>query len=243
MIAESADPPVKYFVDFAGTKSKEILRRCHLPPGSVAHVFPPNEIQNLFDELIRCGQRGGRQSAELCAKLLECLALKMAGRARRWRGRGSPFVHHLPAMPPAHRGKFPAAQDAAADCAGMPHGRRLPVPALSTPRSTKPIPIFAAPENEPRRRMAQQPGALVKQVAERAGFRDPFHFSAPSKACSGLRLTFSGGCVELKKHCSTPDTKRLQKRGLQLVGRTNFAAGQIRERYRKENDVISRAVH
>ena len=66
--ADPAEPPVKYFVDFAGLKSKEILRRCHLPPGSVSQIFPPNEIQNLFDELIRCGQRGARQSAELCAK-------------------------------------------------------------------------------------------------------------------------------------------------------------------------------
>src|ERR1017187_1731300 len=78
MVADPSEPPVKYFVNFAGVKSREILRRCHLPPGSVSQIFPPNEIQDLFDELIRCGQRGRRQSAELCAKLLECLVLKMS---------------------------------------------------------------------------------------------------------------------------------------------------------------------
>ena len=76
--ADPVEPPVKYFVDFAGLKSLEVLRQCHLPPGGVSRIFPPNEIQNLFDELIHCGQRGGRQSEELCAKLLECLALKIS---------------------------------------------------------------------------------------------------------------------------------------------------------------------
>ena len=78
MVADPSEPPVKYFVNFAGVKSREVLRRCHLPPGCVSQIFPPNEIQDLFDELIRCGQRGRRQSAELCAKLLECLVLKMS---------------------------------------------------------------------------------------------------------------------------------------------------------------------
>jgi len=78
IVADPVEPPVKYFVNFAGLKSREILRRCHLPLGGVSQIFPPNELQDLFDELIRCGQRGRRQSAELCAKLLECLILKMS---------------------------------------------------------------------------------------------------------------------------------------------------------------------
>ena len=42
--AEAADPPVKYFIDFTGLKSKEILRHCNLPPGNAAQIFPPNDI-------------------------------------------------------------------------------------------------------------------------------------------------------------------------------------------------------
>ena len=38
---------------FDGLKSRGILRQCRLPPGGVSQIFPPNEIQNLFDELIR----------------------------------------------------------------------------------------------------------------------------------------------------------------------------------------------
>ena len=50
--SDPAAPPVKYFVDFFGLKSKDILRQCHLPPGSASQIFPPNEIQNLFDEFV-----------------------------------------------------------------------------------------------------------------------------------------------------------------------------------------------
>jgi len=32
----------------------------------------------------------------------------------------------------------------------------------------------------------QQPGSLVKQVSERVGFRDPFHFSRMFKSVFGL---------------------------------------------------------
>ena len=88
IVADPANPPVKYFVDFCGSKSREILRLCRLPPGGVSQVFPPNEIQNLFDELIHCGQRGSPGSAGLCVKLLgmpgleNCRITRAAGRRR-----------------------------------------------------------------------------------------------------------------------------------------------------------------
>jgi AraC-like DNA-binding protein len=43
----------------------------------VSHVFPPAEIQPLFDELIRNGLRGTPWSPKICVKLLEGLILKM----------------------------------------------------------------------------------------------------------------------------------------------------------------------
>jgi len=50
---ETAHPLVKYFVDFAGTQSAQWLRRSGLAPGHVLQVYPPHEIQPLFDELIQ----------------------------------------------------------------------------------------------------------------------------------------------------------------------------------------------
>ena len=69
-------PLVKYFADFAGTESGGWLRGCLLPAGTVSRVFPPGEIQPLFDEFIRSGERGTRQAPELCLRLLESIGTK-----------------------------------------------------------------------------------------------------------------------------------------------------------------------
>ena len=60
--ATAHKPLVKYFVDFAGTGSAAWIRHAGLAPGRVSQVYPPNEIQPLFDELIRNGQRGTRHA-------------------------------------------------------------------------------------------------------------------------------------------------------------------------------------
>ncbi|HEU5396602.1 MAG TPA: AraC family ligand binding domain-containing protein, partial [Verrucomicrobiae bacterium] len=73
IIADPSDPQVKYFIDFSGRQSKGLLQRSRLPPGSVLQVFPPYEIQNLFDELIHCGQQNPRPESPLCRGLLECI--------------------------------------------------------------------------------------------------------------------------------------------------------------------------
>jgi hypothetical protein len=73
------DPLVKYFVDFTGARATELLRSCGLSPGRVSEVFPASTLQPLFNELIQAGLQARRESAALCAKLLECLALRIAG--------------------------------------------------------------------------------------------------------------------------------------------------------------------
>jgi AraC-like DNA-binding protein len=77
IITNPAEPLVKYFVDFAGTGALEQLRSCGLAPGSVSRIFPANALRTLFDELIHTGSRVHRTSAGMCAKVLECLALKI----------------------------------------------------------------------------------------------------------------------------------------------------------------------
>ena len=76
---DAAHPLVKYFVCFAGGRATKLLRSCGLAPGRYSEVFPPNTLQPLFDELIQVGLQVRRESAGLCAKLLECLTLRIAG--------------------------------------------------------------------------------------------------------------------------------------------------------------------
>jgi AraC-like DNA-binding protein len=70
-------PLLKYFVNFAGRGAAQWLRGAGLAAGGISEVYPPREIQPLFDELIRNGQRGTRSAPELCRQLLVCLGLKL----------------------------------------------------------------------------------------------------------------------------------------------------------------------
>jgi AraC-like DNA-binding protein len=184
--ADPAAPPVKYFVDFSGLQSKEILRQCQLPPGSVAQLFPPHEIQNLFDELIRCGQRGLPRSAELCAKLLECLALKISeSRAPQagveslsfttWQHARQHIENNFPRLKTLRQVADECHVDAAYLC-------RL----FQRYDHQSPYQFLLRLKMNLAAEWLQQPGALVKQVAERAGFSDPFHFSRAFKSVLGL---------------------------------------------------------
>ncbi|MGA2853125.1 MAG: AraC family transcriptional regulator [Verrucomicrobiota bacterium] len=186
IIADPADPPVKYFVDFSGLQSKEILRHCHLPPGSASQIFPPNEIQNLFDELIRCGQRGGSQGAELCARLLECLALKIAGARAPLAGTEAlSFTtyqrcwQHIETHFQRLKTLRQIAQECHVDAAYM---CRL----FQRYSHQSPYQILMRLKMNLAAEWLQQPGSLVKQVSERAGFSDQFHFSRAFKSVFGV---------------------------------------------------------
>lgn len=76
---DAQSPLVKYFVDFSGRESAGLLKSCQLQAGRVTRVHPANTLIPLFDELIQSGLNGGRRNARLCARLLECLALKING--------------------------------------------------------------------------------------------------------------------------------------------------------------------
>ena len=73
---DSANPLVKYFVDFSGSGAVALLRGTGIAPGQLARVFPPNSLANLFDELIDSGLQSRRHGLELCQRLLECIVLK-----------------------------------------------------------------------------------------------------------------------------------------------------------------------
>ena len=75
---ETAEPLVKYFVDFTGPRAVRLLRQHGLAPGSVVRVFAPGEIQRIFDDLILNGVKGSRFSPRICEVLLEHLILKIA---------------------------------------------------------------------------------------------------------------------------------------------------------------------
>jgi AraC-like DNA-binding protein len=184
--SDPAAPLVKYFVDFTGREARRLLRRAHLAPGRVTQVFPPHEIQTLFDELIRNGLKGTRQSTELCGKLLECLGLKTAETRAPLEG--------------AETLAFTTFQRARQHI--QEHFRRLKTLRQITEEChvngaylcrlfrrydhQSPYQHLLRLKMNLAAELLQQPGALVKQVAEQAGFGDPFHFSRAFKGVFGL---------------------------------------------------------
>ena len=186
IIADPADPPVKYFVDFCGSKSRGILRLCHLPPGNVSQLFPPNEIQNLFDELIRCGQRGSPRSAALCEKLLECIALKIAeSRAPQEGMKTLSFTTYQQARLHIEKKfqRLKTLRQIAEEChVDATYLCRL----FQRYDHQSPYQFLMRLKMNLAAEWLQQPGVLVKQVSERAGFADPFHFSRAFKSALGV---------------------------------------------------------
>ncbi len=177
---------VKYFVHFAGTRAAQWIQRAGLAPGHVMQVYPPNEIQPLFDELVRSGQRGTRQAPELCRQLLEGLATKLCeARAPRASADSPAFATYQRCrlFLQEHAPELHSLEQAAREC-------RLDTAYLCRLFQRfdhqTPYQFLTRMKMNAAAGLLQQPGALVKNVAADLGFRNPFHFSRVFKSVFGL---------------------------------------------------------
>jgi len=186
IVSDPKEPLVKYFVDFAGTRAPGLLRSCKLPPGSISQVFPPNALQPLFDELIQCGSRLTRNSAGICAKLLECIALRISGSRAPIDGAETLAFstyqqcrQHIE----RHFQTLRSLGQITAECHVSPaYLCRL----FHRYDSQTPYQFLLRLKMNLAAEKIQQSGIMVRHVAEQAGFADPFHFSRTFKAVLGL---------------------------------------------------------
>ena len=189
ILGEPGQPLVKYFVDFAGTRAAGLLKSCGLPPGQVSEIFPASALQPLFDELIQAGLQAGAESADFCAKLLECLVLRIAGARGPLRGLEShAFATYQQCRLHIenHCLELQTLEQIARQChvsnaylcrLFRRYGSQSPYQYLLR------LKMNHAAEN------LQKPDALVKQVAEETGFADPFHFSRVFSSVFGISPT------------------------------------------------------
>ena len=182
----SRHPLVKYFIDFAGSDALRLLELAKLKPGTVSQVFPPAEIQPLFDELIRNGLRGTPRSPEICARLLQGLILKI-----------------LDARAPLS-GRNTLAFSTYQRCRGYMDQNFLRLRSLEQISTECHVDaaylcrLFQRYDHQTPYRLLirlkinyaaerlQSPVAMVKQIAEETGFVNPFHFSRVFKSVFGL---------------------------------------------------------
>jgi AraC-like DNA-binding protein len=186
---DATDPLVKYFVDFTGTNALEMLHASGLSPGRVSQVFPANALQPLFDELIQIGLQVSRKSAVLCAKLLECLTLRIAGAQAPLAGAETlAFTTYQQCRRyiDQHSLRLRTLEQIAAEC----HVNNAYLCRLFRRYDTQsPYQYLLRLKANHAAERLQQPGVLVKQVAEETSFRDPFHFSRVFTSIFGLSPT------------------------------------------------------
>jgi AraC-like DNA-binding protein len=177
---------VQYFVNFSGYDSTVLMKSCNLLPSRVLDVFPPHALLPLFDELIENGVRVRRESPEHCVRLLECLALRIAGACVPMEGAETmAFVtyEHCRSYIGQHYLRLRTLEQIASEChinnaylcrLFRRYDQQSPYQHLLWLKMN-----FAAGR-------LQESGVLVKQVAEEAGFADPFHFSRVFRSLLGL---------------------------------------------------------
>jgi AraC-like DNA-binding protein/quercetin dioxygenase-like cupin family protein len=183
---DAADPLVKYFVDFAGTNATTLLRSCGLSPGRVSEVFPANVLSPLFDELVQVGLQVRHESAGLCVKLLECLALRIVG-ARTPLAGGETLAFATYQQCRRHIEQHSRRLRTLAQITGECHINNAYLCRLFRRYDNQsPYQYLLRLKMNYAAERLQQPGALVKQVAAETGFPDPFHFSRVFTSIFGL---------------------------------------------------------
>jgi len=184
--SEPDDPLIKCFVDFTGKKAAALLASCGLEAGQVSQVFPPSELQGLFDEMIRCGLQGTRYSGALCETLLNCVALKVREtRAPTQGAEQLAFSTYQQCLQHIrqHFHRLKTLEQVSAEChIDQAYLCRL----FRRYHHQSPYQALLRLKMNLATEFLQEPGALVKQVAEKSGFEDPFHFSRAFKRVFGL---------------------------------------------------------
>ena len=179
-------PMVKYFVCLAGTGATERLKRAGVSVGRVRVLATHAEMRGLFEELIHEGQRPGRLAQSLCAARLEVLLLKV-----------EEHVAHGPRRDDPARERF-------LRCKALIDERAMRLTTLAEIAAAVGMEVSSVcrlfrrfHDRSPYRYLLQRKmtlaaedlvenGGMIKEVAQRIGFSDPYHFSRCFKSVHGV---------------------------------------------------------
>ena len=186
IVTDSANPLVKYFVDFAGKDAPGLMRRCGIEPGTMIQTSSPNELIVLFDDLIRNGARNTRFSAKICTLLLEHLALKIAETAMPLGTANTQAFATYRRCRQYIQDRFMSLgtlEQIALECSvNAAYLCRL----FRRFDSERPYQFLIRMKMNRAGELLQMQGAMVKQVAEDMGFDDQFHFSRTFRHVFGV---------------------------------------------------------
>ena len=177
IVSDTKNPLRKYFLDFFGREAAGLLRAGSVAPGRAMQIPDLDNCRALLEMLLSEAGRGQRTTPPICAALLRILIWKTAGGQIPGGERGGGPTQAFEAcrdLIDARHLEFPDLE-AVARAAGMDksylcrlfqsHGYPSPYRYLIRKK------INRAAE------WLMTGGCQVKEVAGRAGFGDPYHFS------------------------------------------------------------------
>ncbi len=180
------DPMEKYFLAVAGPEVPARLRRCGVPVGRVRQLAAHAEVTSVLEDLVREGQRSGALARRICAVLFELLLLKIEDTSSLAPHASEPAREAFlccKALIDAQAERF-ATLEEIAKAAG--------VEASSVCRwfrryqGTSPYQYLLRRKMNLAAEHLVEHGGLVKEVAQRVGFADPYHFSRAFKSVHGV---------------------------------------------------------
>ena len=181
----------KYFLDFSGHQAKGVLMECALL-GQVLRSSSPATLLTSFEEITEYGFSHTPFGDQICSNLLRLLVLKISESALTIRDAGSPAFATYQRCRHAINTRY-LDVTSLKDIADICH-----VDTAYMCRLFKRFDQQSPYQHLLRLRMNYAadlllaPGILVKEVADRLGFDDPFHFSRTFKRVFGVSPTHFG---------------------------------------------------
>lgn len=183
--ASGAGPHLKYFVDLAGTPSRELLAKSGLSTHGIFPCIENARIAQLFEQILSCSSlRATGRDAAVCA-LVEALIHRIAA-GRRTAGkpelRGTEAFERCRAYVETNYPVIESVSSAAKAChASAPYFSRL----FRRHTGTTAERYLSLLRVNHAARLLQQSGMTVKQAGQEVGFKDPYHFSRAFKRVHG----------------------------------------------------------
>lgn len=183
---ESAKPMLKYYVDFVGAEARRLLEESPLKLGQAVQVSAPNEVQGIFENLLRDGQQESRYNHQLCAALIPVLLLKISEKAisaDSSHDRALAAYQRVRQHLEQHYLLLKTIEDVARECRmDAAYICRL----FQRFDHTTPYQYLMRLKMNHATELLLDSGLLVKEVAERLNFSDPYNFSRAFKNTFGL---------------------------------------------------------
>ncbi len=183
---DPAQPLVKHFVDFCGSRFTRLLKKHPLASHEPCYFSPTPRIREIFTNLQQSGREAGLHTQNICACLLELLILQVAENALSPDDAESPAHHTYERCRQLITAQFIALhtlRDIGEAChINAPYLCRL----FKRFSSESPYQMLIRLKMRHATDLLNGSPALIKQVAKATGFSDPYHFSRVFKKTYGV---------------------------------------------------------